>query len=171
MQSSSDNQSSYELSSLSEPSVLGVPGTMIEDGQGSGGFSGRSRHSSRSPPLLRRNTALAPRRMSLRGRIPSPAAQRPDAAGSDPQAPEPYSFSATQNVLKVGASPQEVLQAQREAASQAAQHVAERAEILHNVAMHQVEQQALAFVVDAMSNLDMLRAQVAEANARRCNFI
>ena len=59
-----------------------------------------------------------------------------------------------------------VLQAQREAASQAAQHVAERAEILHNVAMHQVEQQAQGFVVEAMSNLDLLRAQVAEANAR-----
>ena len=56
MQSSSDNQSSLELSSLSVPSVLGVPGTVIEDGQGSSGSSGRSRHSSRSPPLLRRNT-------------------------------------------------------------------------------------------------------------------
>ena len=30
MQSSSGNQSSLELSSLSVPSVLGVPGTMIE---------------------------------------------------------------------------------------------------------------------------------------------
>ena len=126
---------------------------MIEDGQGSGGSSGRSRHSSRSPALLRRNTAVAPRPMSLRGRIPSPAAQRPDAAGSDPQAPEPYSFSATQNVLNVGGSFQEVLQAQREA-------------VLHNVAMHQIEQQAQIFVVDAMSNLDLLRAQVAEASAR-----
>ena len=66
----------------------------------------------------------------------------------------------------VGASPQEVLQAQCEAASQAALHVAERAEIPHNVAMHQVEQQAQGFVVDAMSNFDLLRAQVAEANAR-----
>ena len=152
MKSSSDNQSSIELSSLSVPSVLGVPGTMIEDGQGSGGSSGRSRHSSRSPPLLRRNTALAPRPMSLTGRIPSPAAQRPDAVGSDPQAPEPYSFSATQNVLNVGASPQEVLQAQLLGG-----------EILHNVAMHQVEQQAQGFVVDAMSKLDLLRGQVAEA--------
>ena len=32
--------------------------------------------------------------------------------------------------------------------------------------MHQVEQQAQGFVGDAMSNLDLLRAQVAEANAR-----
>ena len=76
---------------------------------------------------------------------------------------QPHSFSSTQNVLSVGASPQEVLQAQREAATQAAQHAAERAEILHNVAMHQAEQQAQGFVEDAMSNLDLLRAQVAEA--------
>ena len=92
--------------------------------------------------------------------------KRPDAAGSDPQAPEPYSCGETQNVLNVGASPQEVPQAQREEANQAAQHVAERAENLHNVATHQVEQQAQGFVVDAMSNLDLLRAQVAEASAR-----
>ena len=32
--------------------------------------------------------------------------------------------------------------------------------------MHQAEQQAQGFVVDAMSNLDLLRAQVTEANAR-----
>ena len=63
-----------------------------------------------------------------------------DAAEQGPQTPEPYCFSATQNVLNVGASPQEVLQAQREEASSAAQHFAERAEILHNVAMHQAEQ-------------------------------
>ena len=69
-------------------------------------------------------------------------------------------------MLNVGASPQEVLEAQREAANQAAQQVAERAEILHNVAKHQAEQQAQGFVVDAMSNLDLLRAQVVEANAR-----
>ena len=158
MKSSSDNQASLELPSLSVPSVLGVPGAMIEGEQESGGSSGRSRHSSRSPPLLRRNSALAPRPTSLRGRIPNPAAQRSDAADQDPQTPKPYSFSATQNV---GASPQEVLEAQREAANQAAQQVAERAEILHNVAMHQAEQQAQGFVVDAMSNLDLLRAQVA----------
>ena len=84
----------------------------------------------------------------------------------EPQTPEPYSFSATQNVLNVGASPQEVLQAQRESANQTTQNVAERAEILNKVAMHQVEQQAQGFVEDAMSNLDLLRAQVAEANAR-----
>ena len=41
MQSSSDNQSSsLELSSLSVPSVLGVPGTIIEGEQESGGSSG-----------------------------------------------------------------------------------------------------------------------------------
>ena len=146
MQSNSDSQSSFQLSSFSVPSVLGLPGTMIEDGQRSGGSSGRSRPNSRSPPLLRRNTALAPRPMCSRGRIPNPAAQRPDAPDSDPQAPKPYSFSAIQNVLNIGASPQEVLQAQREAASQAA-HVAERAEILRNMVMHQVARQAQGFVV------------------------
>ena len=169
MQSSSDNQSSsLELSSLSVPTVLEVPGTMIEGEQESGGSSGRSRHSSRSPPLLRRQAhALAPRPLSFRNRIPNPAtSQMSDAAEQEPQTPELYSFSASQNVLNVGASPQEVLQAQREAANQAAQNVAERAEIFHNVAMHQVEQQAQGSVEDAMSNLDFLRAQVAEANAR-----
>ena len=98
---------------------------------------------------------------------PNPAtSQMSDAAEQEPQTPEPYSFSATQNVLNVGASPQEVLQAQREAANQAAQNVAERAEILQNVAMHQVQRQAQGFVEDAVSNLDFLQAQVAEANAR-----
>ena len=169
MQLSSDNQSSsLQLSSLSVPSVLGVPGTMIEGEQESGGSSGRSRHGRRSPPLLRRRAhALAPRPLSLRNRIPNPAtSQMSDAAAQEPQTPEPYSFSATQNVLNVGASPQEVLQAQRETAKQAAQNVAERAEILHNVAMHQVEQHAQGFLEDAMSSLDFLRAQVAEASAR-----
>ena len=54
--------------------------------------------------------------MSLRNRIPGPAtSQMFDTAEQEPQTPEPYSLSATQNVLNVGASPQEVLQAQREA--------------------------------------------------------
>ena len=159
MQSSSDNQSSsLELSSFSVPhGVLGFPGTMIEGELERGGSSGRSRHSSRSPPLLRRQAHAVSSQMS-------------DAAEQEPQTPEPYSFSATQNVLNVGASPQEVLQAQREAANQAAQNVAGRAEILHNVAMHQVEQQAQGFVEDAMSNFEFLRAQVAEANARVISF-
>ena len=113
MSSPSDpsNQASSVLD-LSSASAMALPG-------GIGSDSGWVTSSSavelreRSPPLTRRALSAPPRR---------------SREHSDPYPNLTAQASYTQNILNVGASPQEVLDAQRLAAAQAAQQVADHAE-------------------------------------------
>ena len=114
----------------------------------------------RSPPLMRRQTAR-PRR----------TAQTASASASE-AAPQ-ISATYTQNVLNVGA--QEVIEAQRIAANQAAQAVAERAPILHNEAIAQLEGQAQDVVQatfqEASVTVEQLRQELQASEAKRMELI
>ena len=114
----------------------------------------------RSPPLTRRQTAR-PRR----------SVQTASASEAAPQVSATY----TQNVVNVGASPQEVIEAQRIAANQAAQAVAERAQILHNEAMAHLEGQAQDVVQatfqEASVTVEQLRQELQASEVKRMELI
>ena len=78
-------------------------------------------------------------------------------------------------MLNVGASPQQVLQAQREAANQAAQAIAERAQILHNEATAQVEGQAQDVVQatfqEASVTVEQLRNELQLSEGKRAELM
>ena len=63
-------------------------------------------------------------------------------------------------MLNIGASPQQVLDAQHFAADQAAQQVAAQAELLHQASMNEVESQVRDVLNEAGSTVDQLREQL-----------
>ena len=71
--------------------------------------------------------------------------------------------SYAQNILNVGASPQEVLDAQRLAAAQAAQHVADHAEQLHAARLEHVENEARGLVE---ATVEQMREQLQQYEHR-----
>ena len=77
--------------------------------------------------------------------------------------------------MNVGASTQEVLQAQRVAAEQAAQAVAERAQVLHQEAIAQLEGQAndvvQATFQEASMTVEQLRADLQTSETKRVELI
>ncbi|CAE6955300.1 GIP [Symbiodinium natans] len=101
----------------------------------------------RSPPLTRRALS-GPRR---------------SREHSDPYPNLTAQASYTQNILNVGASPQEVLDAQRLAAAQAAQQVADHAEQLHAVRLEQVENEARGLVE---ATVEQMREQLQQYEHR-----
>ena len=166
--SSPSDPTASSVMELPNSSAMAVPG-----GIGSAHSSGSGTPSSmserqldivreRSPPLTRRQTAR-PRR----------TAQTASASASE-AAPQ-ISATYTQNVLNVGASPQEVIEAQRIAANQAAQAVAERAQILHNEAIAQLEGQAQDVVQatfqEASVTVEQLRQELQASEAKRMELI
>ena len=138
---------------LSHSSAMAVPGRVGSlESSGSDIPSSMSERQldmirERSPPLTRRQTAR-PRRT-----IPKASAS---ASESAPQVSATY----TQNVLNVGASPQEVIEAERVAANQAAQDVAEPAQILRNEAIPQLEVQAHDVVQATFQEASVLLSNV-----------
>ena len=115
------------------------------------------------------NQAYRPQRCNLLDHRPENLCCVPKASASASESAPQVSATHSQNVLNVGASPQEVIEAQRVAANQAAQAVAERAQVLHNEAIAQLEGQvhdvAQATFQEASVTVEQLRheLQVSEA--------
>ena len=108
----------------------------------------------RSSPLTRRQVAKPPRMNTS------------SSSRSGPQV-----TSCAQNVLNVGASQAEVIDAQRFAASQAAQAVAARAQILHEQAISEVQGQATEAVQSVFQEASLTVGQLREqlqASEERC---
>ena len=70
------------------------------------------------------------------------------------------------NQLNIGASPQEVIDAQRIAADEAANRVAAQAEILHQASMHEVQSQVRDVIAEAGSTVEQLREQLRMSEVR-----
>ena len=147
MSSPSDpsNQASSVLD-LSSASAMALPGGIGSD-SGSVTSSSAVELRERSPPLTRRALS-GPRR---------------SREHSDPYPNLTAQASYTQNILNVGASPQEVLDAQRLAAAQAAQQVADHAEQLHAVRLEQVENEARGLVE---ATVEQMREQLQQYEHR-----
>ena len=149
---------------LSHSSETAVPGDVgSSESSGSGTPSSMSKRQldmirERSPPLTRRQTAC-PRRTILKVSV--------SASEPVPQVSATY----TQNVSNVGASPQEVVEAQRVAANQAAQAGAERAQILHNEAIAHLKGQADDVVQATFVTVEQLRHELQVSEAKRQELI
>ena len=122
------NQASSVLD-LSSASATALPGGVGSD---SGSVTGSSAVEvcERSPPLTRQALSRPRKTHEHSSPYPNLTAQA----------------SYRQNILNVGASPQEVLDAQRLAATQAAQHFADHAEQLHAARLEHVENEARGLV-------------------------
>ena len=147
MSSPSDpsNQASSVLD-LSSASAMALPGGVGSD-SGSVTSSSAVELRERSPPLTRR---------ALSG--PRSTRER-----SDPCPNLTAQASYTQNILNVGASLQEVLDAQRLAAAHAAQQVADQAKQLHAVRLEQVENVARGLVE---ATVEQMREQLQQYEQR-----
>ena len=166
--SSPSDPSTSSVMDLSHSSAMAVPGGVGSlESSGSGTPSSMSETQldmirERSPPLTRRQTAR-PRRT-----VPKASAS---ASESAPQ----VSATHTQKVLNVGVSPQEVIEAQGIAANQAAQAVAERAQVPHNEAIVHLEGRAHDMVQatfqEASVTVEKLRHELQVSEAKRLELI
>ena len=147
MSSPSDpsNQASSVLD-LSSASATALPGGVGSD-SGSVASSSAVEVRERSPPLTRQALSRPRKTHEHSSPYPNLTAQA----------------SYTQNILNVGASPQEVLDAQRLAAAQAAQHVADHAEQLHATRLERVENEARGLVE---STVEQMREQLQQYEHR-----
>ena len=147
MSSPSDpsNQASSVLD-LSSASATALPGGVGSD-SGSVTSSSAVEVRERSPPLTRQALSRPRKTHEHSSPYPNLTAQA----------------SYTQNILNVGASPQEVLDAQRLAAAQAAQHVADHAEQLHATRLERVENEARGLVE---STVEQMREQLQQYERR-----
>ena len=147
-----DPSSLLEISSASAAAVPGVR----ESSCTSGGTDSSSAlaERERSPPVSRRALARTPRKTVS----PYP---------TGPSSPVP-TVNQTMNQLNIGASPQEVLDAQRFAAEAAANSVAAQAEVLHQASMNEVQSQVRDVIAEAGSTVEQLREQLRSSEVR-CN--
>ena len=138
------------LLDISSASAAAVPG-LRDSSCASGGTDSSSAlaERERSPPAIRRPLARTPRR----GSSPYPVS---NTQGDNQGAPT----LIHNQMLNIGASPQQVLAAQHFAADQAAQQVAAQAELLHQASMNEVESQVRDVLNEAGSTVDQLREQL-----------
>ena len=117
------------LLDISSASAAAVPG-MRDSSCASGGTDSSSAlvERERSPPANRRALARTPRKASS-----------PYPSGNIPADDVPAPTIVHNQMLNIGASPQQVLAAQQFAAGEAANRVAAQAELLHQASMSEVQ--------------------------------
>ena len=155
-QSQSTPTDPSSLLDISSASAAAAPG-LRDSSCASGGTDSSSAlaERERSPPAIRRPLARTPRR----GSSPYPVSN----AEGDNQGTQTLIHN---QMLNIGASPQQVLAAQPFAADQAAQQVAAQAELLHQASMNEVESQVRDVLNEAGSTLDQLREQLRASEVR-----
>ena len=153
--SPTDPSSLLEISSASAAAVPGIR----ESSCGSGGSESSSAlaERERSPHASRRALARTPRVQSSPYPTTSPPPGMPLV---------PTLIQNQMNQLNIGASPQEVMDAQRIAAEEAANRVAAQAEVLHQASMHEVQNQVRDVIADAGSTVEQLREQLRMSEVR-----
>ena len=154
-QSQSSPTEPSSLFEISSASAAAVPG-LRESSCASGGSESSSAlaERERSPHATRRALARTPRVQSS----PYPTASPPPVV--------PTLIQNQMNQLNIGASPQEVIDAQRVAADEAANRVAAQAEILHQASMHEVQSQVRDVIAEAGSTVEQLREQLRMSEVR-----
>ena len=155
-QSQSTPTDPSSLLDISSASAAAVPG-MRDSSCASGGTDSSSAlvERERSPPANRRALARTPRKASS-----------PYPSGNIPADDVPAPTIVHNQMLNIGASPQQVLAAQQFAAGEAANRVAAQAELLHQASMSEVQGQVRDVLSEAGSAVDQLREQLRASEVR-----
>ena len=157
-QSQSTPTDPSSLLDISSASAAAVPG-MRDSSCASGGTDSSSAlvERERSPPANRRALARTPRKASS-----------PYPSGNIPTDDVPAPTIVHNQMLNIGASPQQVLAAQQFAAGagEAANRVAAQAELLHQASMSEVQGQVRDVLSEAGSVVDQLREQLRASEVR-----